>query len=96
MRQTLLDLQAPGEHLDQAGDLGEPDNLPVRQIADMTFAEERHQVVLAEGIEFNVFDDDHIVTLGFKDRLVQNGRNVLLVALGEIAERLSQATLDGC
>ena len=60
----LLRLQAMGEDIDDAGNLGQADDLAVRQIADMRLADDRHHVVLAMRMELDVADDDEIVIAG--------------------------------
>jgi hypothetical protein len=43
------------------GDLAQADNATVRNVADVTLAEERKQVMLAETERLDVPDDDHFV-----------------------------------
>ena len=45
LRELLLDLEALGVDIDQAGDLREPDYLPRRDVTDMTPPEEREEMV---------------------------------------------------
>jgi len=47
-RQSLLDLQPAGIHLDDARDLREADHPAARNVGDRGLAEERQQVVLAQ------------------------------------------------
>ena len=60
----LLGLQAMGEDIDDARDLGQADNLAVRQIADMRLADDRHHMMLAMRVECYVLDDDEVVIAG--------------------------------
>ena len=53
----------------------------------MADAEERQQVVLAQRIDLDVADDDHVVGLDLEDGGFQQGGGVLLVAAGEIGPR---------
>ena len=46
--EALLDLEAARVDVDEARDLGEADDLAVRQVGDVGLAEEGQQVVLAE------------------------------------------------
>src|SRR5687768_970264 len=60
VRHALLNLQAPREHVDEPRDLAQPDDPRIRNVRDMTLAEERQQVVFAQAVEINVLDDDHL------------------------------------
>src|SRR5260370_6809098 len=57
---ALLNLQAARKHVYHAGDLAEPQNPLVRQIAHMGLAEERQQMVFAETEEFDVLHAYHL------------------------------------
>ena len=63
MRQPLLHLQPPRKNIHQAWNLAETDHLRPRDVRDVTLAEERQQVVLAETIEVNVLDDHHLAVI---------------------------------
>src|SRR6185503_350690 len=67
-----------------AGELRQPQDLPIRDVRDVRLAEERQQVVLAERVEVDVPHQHHlvVVVLG-EDRAVQDLVDVLLVARGE-------------
>ena len=85
--EPLLHLQPPGEEVDDAGHLGEPQDLAVRDVGDVRPPEERQQVVLAERIELDVPHHDHaLVGLG-EDRVADGLRHRHVVALGEEAQR---------
>ncbi len=81
--EALLHLQAAGEDIDEARDLGEADDLAVGDVGDVRLAEEGQQVVLAEGEEFDVLDDDHLVVVDVEEGGVEDGVDVHGVAAGE-------------
>jgi hypothetical protein len=54
-------LQAPGEAVDHAGELGDAHHPAVGQIADVGLADHRQHVVLAEADEADVPQDDQLV-----------------------------------
>src|SRR6476646_2711356 len=87
-RKSLLYLQAAGKDIDQPGNLAQPQDLAIRDISHMDLAEKRQQMVLAEAKHFNVFNDDHFVVRHVKKRALQDLVGVLLIALGEILQRL--------
>ena len=72
--ETLLHLQAPAEHLDQARDLREPHHLALRQVGDVRAPEERQHVVLAEAVEVDVLHDHHLVVADVEERVVEDLR----------------------
>ena len=82
--QPLLDLEAPGVHLDDARDLREPDHPAARDVGDRRGAEERQQVVLAQRVERDVLDDDHLAVADVEDRAVDQPLGVDVVAGGQL------------
>lgn len=56
--ESLLDLEVPGEQLDDAGELGEPEDATVGDVADMGNAVERQEMVLAQRLERDVAGED--------------------------------------
>ena len=60
-RHGLLRLQALGEDLDHAGDLGDADDAPVGQVGDVRHAQERRHVVLAVALDADVAQHDEVV-----------------------------------
>ena len=72
--EALLHLQAAGEDIDHAGNLGEADDLAIGDIGDVGLAEEGQQMVLAHGEELDVLDDDHLVVVDVEERVVQDCR----------------------
>src|SRR2546426_8667119 len=62
---ALLDGEAPREYAHQAGELGDADDLFVRDVADEGVAVEGQRVVLAQGVELDgAFDDLADVAVG--------------------------------
>ena len=63
--QALLDLQASGVALDEAGQLGEAGDHAalLRYVGHVGHTEERQEVVLAERVDGNVADHDHLVVV---------------------------------
>ena len=55
----FLDLQAPGEHVNQAGNLADPHNTLVRDIGHIGPAKKGQDVMLTHRKEIDVFDDNH-------------------------------------
>ena len=60
-RHGLLRLQALGEDLHHAGDLGDADDAAVGQVGDVRHAQERRHVVLAVALDADVAQHDEIV-----------------------------------
>ena len=66
--EAFLDLEPARVHLDDARDLREPDHAAARDVGDRGGPEERQQVVLAERVERDVLDDDHLAVVDIEDR----------------------------
>src|SRR5580704_11314583 len=81
--EALLNLQAAGEEFDEARDFAESDDLAVRNVRYVHFAEEWQQVVLAQAEHFYVFDDDHLVVIDGEERAFEQGLGVFGVAAGQ-------------
>ena len=58
---TFLHLQAMAEGVDDTCQFGQTCDLSIRDVGDVHLPKEGQQMVLAEGIEFYVLHDDHIV-----------------------------------
>ena len=76
--QPFLHLEPTRKHVDEAGDLGQPDDFTVWQVGDVRFAEERQHVMLAERVQLDVAHEDHRV-VGFREHRVADD------ALGRLA-----------
>ena len=85
---SLLNLQAPGEHVYQPGNLRQSDDGPVGDICHMGLAEERQQVMLTQAVELNIFDHDHVIIVFAKNRPVQQCLNIYGISASKIFERL--------
>lgn len=83
----LLHLQPPREGLYDAGELADSDDLSVRQVADMDFAEYGSEVMLAVRLEVNVSQDDHLViAVHFLKSAAEEVDRVLTVAAEPVFE----------
>ena len=91
LRQLLLDLQAPREHVDDARELRDAEHLALRDVADGALAVERQQVMLAERVELDVLQDHHVVRAARELRAVHDGLQALAVAARQERERLRDA-----
>ena len=80
----LLDLQAARVHLDDPRDLRQPDHPAPRDVGHGGRPEERQQVVLAQGVERDVLDDDHLAVVDIEDRAVDQPLRVDVVAGGQL------------
>ena len=88
VRHALLDLEPPGEDLDQPRDLAEADHLALRDIGDVAAAEKRQQVMLAETVEVDVLDDHHLVIIHREQGVVEHGVDVGGIAARQVFQRL--------
>src|SRR5438046_1758490 len=87
LRHLLLELEPVRVDLDQAGDLAQAYHLAFRQVPDLDVAEEGQHVVLAEAVEGDVFDDDHLVVVLVEDRVSDDILRLDAVAIGQLAHR---------
>lgn len=88
---TLLHLQAVAEDIHDAGYLGEARYLPVGDVGHVRLSVEGKHVVLAEGVEVNVLDDDHLVVVFVELSRVEHSHGVHRVAAGEGEHGLGHA-----
>ena len=93
--EALLHLEALGQRLDGARDLGEAHDrdLPVlalsRDVADPGRADDRREVMLARRLHADVADDDHLVVLAdVAEGARQDLGRILGVAAGPLEPRL--------
>ena len=70
--EPLLHLQAAREHLDDARQLGQPDDAAVRDVRDVRLAEERQHVVLAQRVELDVAHHHHVLVLLLEQRVADD------------------------
>ena len=79
--QSLLNLQPLGEDLDHAGELGDPDDPFVRNVADPSPTNDRRDMMLAMAFEGDAAEHDHlVVALDLAECLVQNLVRVFVIA----------------
>ena len=82
--EALLDLEAPGEAIDEAGEFADPVDLVPGDVADMAFPEEGEHVVFAHAVDLYVADDDHVIAFFGEDCLPKNIMGIDAVALREV------------
>ena len=93
--QRLLDLQPAREHVHDAPHLGEPQDAPLGQIADVALADEGQQVVFAQGVQLDVLHQHDFVEVALEQRVVHDLFHVLGIAPGEEFERARRASGRG-
>ncbi|TSC97517.1 MAG: hypothetical protein Greene101449_1191 [Candidatus Peregrinibacteria bacterium Greene1014_49] len=81
LSQALLRLEPAREHVDDPGDLAEADNVFVRHISDVHFADEGEEMVFTEAVALDIGDDHHAIGFAWKERAVDNGLKVFAVTL---------------
>lgn len=86
--EPLLHLEPACIGLYDPGNLAQPCDITVRYIGHMSLADERHDVVLACGIQLYVLHQHHLLVFLFEDRPADDFRTVLPVSLREELERL--------
>ena len=86
-RHGLLDLQAPGEGLDDSCKLADADDLSVRKVTDMGLADNRCHMVLAMRFELNIPQYDHlVVAVDLFEGSAQKFDGIFLVAAAPVFE----------
>src|SRR5712692_7215863 len=88
---ALLQLQAVGEGADDARNLAQADDLPLRQIADVAAAEERQHVVLAQAVERDVLDEHHLVVVLVEYSAGDDLRGTDPVPISQLSQRSRDA-----
>ncbi len=84
----LLHLEPPGEHVHNARDLGQPQDLAVGNVGHVGPPEERQQVVLAQGVELDVPHHDHALVAFLEHRVTHHLGDRLAIPLGQKAQRV--------
>ena len=87
----LLDLEAAREHVDDARELGDAEDLPLRDVADRALPVKRQEVVLAERVELDVLEDHHMVGAAREIGVVDDRLQLLAVAARQERHRLRDA-----
>ena len=93
-RHAFLHLQAMAVAVDHAGYLGEACDVAVGDVSHMGFAVEGYHVVLAEGVEVDVLDDDHLAVVFLELGLIEYLDGVFVVASCEVGHSFCHT--DGC
>lgn len=93
-RETFLHLQAAGKVIYHTGEFRETYHLAARYVAYRYASEERKYMVLAEGVEFDVFNDNHARPGMFEDSLRGGGHRVYAVTGRSVKHGLRRS--DGC
>jgi hypothetical protein len=95
--ESFLELGTAGVTLHQTGQLGQPNDLPVRYVAQVGLADERHEVMFAERIQRYVSYENHLAMF-FLEPYVQVPGWVIAqpgeeerVGFGDAMRRASQA-----
>ena len=89
--ESFLDLKATGEGLDHTGDLAQTGDGSVRDVCDMSLADERHHMVLTGRIKLDVLDKDHLLVFFLEHCASKYLSTVLLRAVSEELEGLGNA-----
>ena len=80
---AFLHLQTMAVDVNDACEFGKACDLAIRDVGDVHLPKEGQQMVLAEGIEFYVLHDDHIVVGLLEECRAQDGHGIFVVASGE-------------
>ena len=83
--EALLHLQAAGEHVHDAGRLGEAHDAAMRDVRHVRPAEERQHVVLAQRVELDVLHQDHALVRLLEERVADHLLERLRIAPREEA-----------
>ena len=78
--EAFLNLKAAGIGFHYTGDFAEAGDFAVGNIGYVAFADEREQVMLAGGVEVDVFHQNHLAILLVEDSLAHYGNAVFRVA----------------
>ena len=86
--ESFLHLEATGECLDYACDLAQASNRAVRDICNMSLADERHDMMFTCGIQFNVLHKDHLLIFLLEHGAAKYLRAILIHAVRKELKRL--------
>src|SRR5712691_9721414 len=81
--EIFLNLQTPRINIDNPRHFGEANDFSVWNVSDVRAPDEWQQMVLAQRVKLNVFDQDDFARVGIEDRIVDNVIEVLPIALSE-------------
>ena len=88
VRQPLLHLQSAAEYVDDSRKLAQADDPRVRNVGDVALAEKRQQMMLAQAVEVDVPDDDHLVIIDREQCAVEDVLDVRVVPARQELEGL--------
>ena len=91
LSQSLLCLEPAREKVDDAGNFAEADHLFPRQVPNVYLPEEREEVMFAEGIELNIFEEDEFLCLRRKEGVSHSLLRRLFVSSCEKLHRFREA-----
>ncbi len=86
--EIFLDLQAPGEHVDNPGDLRQPQHLAGWNVGDMGLADEGQQMMFAQRVQLDVLDDHHLVVIRGEQCTVDHAFDTFGVAVTQVLHGL--------
>ncbi len=89
--QVFLDLQPAGEHVDDPRDLRQAQYAPGGDVCHMGLADEGQHVVLAQRVQLDVLDDDHLVIVRGEQRAVDDLFQAAVVTAAQVLHRLCRA-----
>ncbi|MNE52576.1 hypothetical protein D3C80_1472520 [compost metagenome] len=89
--EVFLDLQAAGEHVDDARHLRQAEHLAAGDVGDVCLADEGQQVVFAQRIQLDVLDQHHLAVVGAEQRVVDDLFQRQFVAVAEVLHGLGRA-----
>ena len=87
----FLDLQAPGENIDNARHLGKADHFPVRNVGDVRPTNEWKQMMLTERIKLDVLNQYDLTRVRLEDRMINDFAEILSVSLRQKFHRARSA-----
>ena len=77
-RESFLNLQTTGEGLDHSGNLAQSGNLSIRDICNVGLTDERHHVMLAGRVEFDILHEHHLLIFLLEHCTTKNLRPILM------------------
>ncbi len=78
--EPFLDLKPPREAVYKSSQLAHSQHLSSRDVANVTFPKERKHMMLAQGIDFDITDNDHVVGMGFEHGIIDDLVRIRAVA----------------
>src|SRR6185369_5853886 len=81
--QPFLHLKSSGVHINETWNLAQADNAAVRNVPDMTFAEKRKKVMLAQAEHLDIPDDHHLVIGNIEQCPVKEFVGIHAISAGE-------------